>query len=268
MDSYVCIIPAKYEDNRFPGKLLCDILGKSMIYRTYESVKKWDKWDEIYIATDNQEIFNECLKLNILCLMTSGDHVDCLDRAAEAVEILEAENKKNNKYIIIQGNEPLFNIKTLNVDLSSSIINFYTEVKDIYDMYDSNAVKVVISKNKKALYFSRFTIPYHNNKTKRNSKNIKIFKQIGVYVFTGEMLNLYRRLKPSSLESAEGIGLNRLLENDIEINMRYTKYDSISVDVLEDRERIISLIKINCSKTNTSISNDGKIIDCDGYKIL
>jgi 3-deoxy-manno-octulosonate cytidylyltransferase (CMP-KDO synthetase) len=204
---------------------------------------KWPKWKEVYVATDSKDIVEACAELGIPSIMTRDDHTDCLDRAAEVVEKLENEKRGAEKYIIIQGDEPLFNVETLDTDLSPSIVNFYTEVQDNRDLYDTNAVKVVVSKNNKALYFSRYSIPYHDEKTKRTDDEVTIYKQIGVYVFSGEMLSLYTNLESSSLENMEGIGLNRLLENDVDVHMRYTQHDSISVDVPDDRDRIISLIK-------------------------
>jgi 3-deoxy-manno-octulosonate cytidylyltransferase (CMP-KDO synthetase) len=248
MESYIGIIPARYQSSRFPGKPLCDIDGKSMIQRVYESVMKWDKWSGVYVATDNSKIYDHCMLLEIPVIMTKDTHTDCLDRAAEVVDILNARNYNAERYIIIQGDEPLFNVETLNTDLSPTIVNFYTEVHDKYDMYDSNAVKVVVSRNQKAIYLSRYSIPYHDEKTKRTDESAIIHKQIGVYVFSGEMLKIYTSLKSSPLENIEGIGVNRLIENDIEIHMRYTPYDSISVDTPDDRDRIVSIIKND--KTN------------------
>ncbi|MHA1470260.1 MAG: 3-deoxy-manno-octulosonate cytidylyltransferase [Candidatus Asgardarchaeia archaeon] len=240
---YIGIIPARYQSSRFPGKPLCDILGMPMIKRVYDSVMVWDKWDKVFVATDSSDIARKCTDFSIPFIMTKDSHTDCLDRAAEVVERLEDSGTFADRYIVIQGDEPLFNTETLNVDLSPSIVNFYTEVHDPYDMYDSNAVKVVVSRNQKALYFSRYSIPYHDEKTKRTNDDVKIIKQIGVYAFSGEMLKLYSYLKSSPLENMEGIGLNRLIENDIEIHMRYTEHDSISVDTPEDRNRIVEIIK-------------------------
>ena len=75
------------------------------------------------------------------------------------------------------------------------------------------------------------------------------------------MLKLYNKLKSSPLENMEGIGLNRLIENDIEIHMRYTEYDSISVDTPEDRDRIISLIKKRYKNIGKDMNNNGEIVD-------
>jgi len=240
---YIGIIPARYASSRFPGKPLCDILGKPMLWHVYNSVNKWDKWKEIYVATDDVRILGVCEELEIPCIMTSDTHMDCLDRASEIVEILEAENKGADRYIVIQGDEPLFNVNTLDCDLSAEIINFYTEVHDESEIYDPNAVKVIVSKSEKAMYFSRYSIPYHAEQTKRNDKPIVVLKQIGVYVFSGEKLKHYCSLDSSYLECQEGIGLLRLLENDIEIQMRYTEHDSVSVDTEQDRIRIIQMLR-------------------------
>ena len=264
---YIGIIPARYQSSRFPGKPLCDILGKPMIQRVYESVMHWNKWEEVYVATDSDIIWDECKRLDIPVLMTKDTHQDCLDRAAEAVEKLEINGHIADRYIIIQGDEPLFDYLILNTDLSPTIVNFYTEVHDNYDKYDSNAVKVIVSRNQKAIYFSRYSIPYHDKNTKRSNEDVSILKQIGVYSFSGEMLKLYNQLKSSPLENMEGIGLNRLIENDIEIHMRYTKYDSISVDTSEDRDRIISIIKRRYEYIGQSIDDEGIIIDREGHKI-
>ena len=170
---FIGIIPARFASSRFPGKPLCDILGKPMISRVYDSVKKWPNWKAVYVATDSAMIFEACRKHDIPCLITKDTHTDCLDRAAEVVEILEQMSKDNgvdlcaDRYIVIQGDEPLFNTKTLDVDLSPHITNFYTEVHDKTELYDANAVKVVVTTGQEALYFSRYTIPYHDEKTKR-----------------------------------------------------------------------------------------------------
>lgn len=243
MTTFTGIIPARYASSRFPGKPLCDICGEPMIRHTYRSVSRWPNWQEVLIATDSPEIAEACSEYSIPYLMTRDDHTDCLDRAAEAVTILERKGRPADKYIVIQGDEPLFNVDTLNVDLSASVVNFYTEVHDESELYDANAVKVVISKGGRALYFSRYSIPYHDEKTKRSDAELVVYKQIGVYAFTGEMIRKYAELKMSSLEALEGIGLLRLLEHDIDIHMRYTAHDSISVDTPEDQQRVIRIIE-------------------------
>ena len=81
------------------------------------------------------------------------------------------------------------------------------------------------------------------------------------------MLKIYNNLKQSPLENLEGIGLNRFVENDIEIHMRYTSNDSVSVDTPEDRNRIIKLIKKYYEDDGLFINDDGSVINCDRNEI-
>ena len=130
METYIGIIPARHQSLRFPGKPLCDICGKPMIWHVYTSVMKWPNWKEVYVATDSKGIVEKCVELGIPCIMTREDHTDCLDRAAEVSEKLEKENRGADKYIIIQGDEPLFNVDILNTDLTPSIIKFCSAGRD------------------------------------------------------------------------------------------------------------------------------------------
>lgn len=259
METFIGIIPARYASSRFPGKPLCDIFGKPMIWHTYMSALKWDHWKSIYVATDSKEIAESCKAHDIPCVMTSDSCTDCLDRTAEVAALFKGTDRAADKYITIQGDEPLFNVQTLNVDLSPPVVNFYTEVHDQDEKYDPNAVKVVVSYRSRALYFSRLSLPYDDEKTRRTDEPCTIYKQIGVYSFDEESLLKYANLSPSSLENLEGIGLNRLLQNDIDVFMRYTPFDSISVDTPEDRDRILSMIEENYSDRGLDICIDGTV---------
>ena len=237
------IIPARYSSTRLPGKPMCLISGKEMIVRTYESAKKWNKWNLLYVATDDKRIEKCCEKNNIPVIMTREDHSDCLDRCAEVSNILKDKGIIADRYIIIQGDEPLFNVETLDIKYDSENINFYTKITNPLEINDPNCPKVTVSKSKRALYMSRYAIPYSDKKTKRDkSEDTIYYKQIGVYAMSYKILNLYTTLESTSLENNEGIGLNRFLENDIDINMKYTEYDSISVDTEEDRIKIERMI--------------------------
>jgi len=129
------------------------------------------------------------------------------------------------------------------VDFSNPVTNFYTEVQDTREIYDANAVKVILKQNGDALYFSRYAIPYHDIKTRRSDDELVVYKQIGVYAFDYDSLLYYNMLSPTYLEKMEGIGLLRLLETNIPIAMKYTQYDSVSVDTPSDRDRIVEILQ-------------------------
>jgi 3-deoxy-manno-octulosonate cytidylyltransferase (CMP-KDO synthetase) len=240
---YVGIIPARYASSRFPGKPLCDLLGKPMIQRVFESASKWQQWEYLCVATDSQEIYDCCDELKIPCVMTKDTHVDCIDRCYEAAVRLRRDGITGDRYVIIQGDEPLFDSRVLDVDLSPEVVNLYTAVKDNNEIDDPNCVKVVVSNSERAIYFSRFSIPHFNKKTARATEENRVLKQIGVYSLSLDRLKFFHDTSPTFLENKEGIGMLRFIENDIDVNMRYTQYDSISVDTPNDRKKVIDILR-------------------------
>ena len=236
-EKYIGIIPARYASSRFPGKPIANLLGKPLIWHVYNSASQWESWSSLLVATDDERICDVCDKYSIPYVMTSPDHPDCIDRACEVAKTLNESGSRFDRYIIMQGDEPGFNPEMLNVNLSPEVVNFYTKVISLEEREDPNVVKVVVSKSLRAIYFSRFGVPYHDSKTKRTDEMTSIDKQIGVYSFSYDALLKYSDLKPSYLENIEGIGLLRLIENDIDVYMRYSVYDSVSVDTTGDLVR-------------------------------
>ena len=55
------MIPARYSATRFPGKLMKDLGGKSVILRTYEAAVKTNLFDDVFVVTDSDLIFNEII---------------------------------------------------------------------------------------------------------------------------------------------------------------------------------------------------------------
>jgi 3-deoxy-manno-octulosonate cytidylyltransferase (CMP-KDO synthetase) len=175
--------------------------------------------------------------------MTKDTHTDCLDRCTEAANILHEQGIHGDRYIVIQGDEPMFKIETLDVEYENENINFYTKITVDEEIEDPNVPKVVINKDGDALYFSRYGIPFHGEKTRRNRGELLTFyKQIGIYAMSLRLLNKYSSMSSTYLENTEGIGLNRFLENGIPVHMVYTDHDSVSVDTEEDRQRVEKLI--------------------------
>ncbi len=234
----VGVIPARYESSRFPGKPLADLCGKPLLWHVYNSAAKFDHWDELMVATDDERIESVCKHFKIPIVMTRRDHPDCIDRVAEVATFVEAD-----RYIVIQGDEPMFDARILDIDMSPSVINFYTQVILENEIEDPDVVKVVVSKNLKAIYYSRYAIPHHNAKTRKSSDPFNIDKQIGLYAFSSEALRQFMALGMSYLEGIEGIGMLRFLENDIDVHMRYAQYDSVSVDTPADLKRVAALIE-------------------------
>ncbi len=116
----IAIIPARYASSRFPAKVLVDINGKTMIERVFIQAKKAKKLSDVFIATDNQLVFDTVRKFTQNVLMTSDTHISGTDRIAEAALILQEKNIDFDFIINIQGDEPF--IKPEQIDKLATIL--------------------------------------------------------------------------------------------------------------------------------------------------
>ena len=235
------IIPARYGSTRFEGKPLALINGKMMIQRVYEQSCKADRLSEVVVATDDERIYNAVLGFGGKAVMTSTNHKSGTDRCREVVD---KEGAGFEAVINIQGDEPYINplqinqIAELISDKDTPIASLCKPVHDAEELASPNAVKVVFDKNGKALYFSRFAIPYLRNKVERT-----FYKHIGIYAYKTLTLREISALPQSGLELAESLEQLRWLENGYTVRMGVTEFESFSVDVPEDITKIESVFK-------------------------
>ena len=99
--NFVGIIPARYASTRFPGKPLAMLGGKAVIQRVYEQVS--NVLSDVYVATDDERIFNAVKAFGGKVVMTSANHKSGTDRVEEAVNKL---GEQFDVIINIQGDEP------------------------------------------------------------------------------------------------------------------------------------------------------------------
>lgn len=237
------IIPARYASTRFPAKPLVDIYGKSMIQRVYEQAKQSKLLTALVVATDDKRIFDEVKAFGGEVLMTSEKHRNGTERCAE---VLKAQKELFDVVINIQGDEPFFEPEAIAL-ISSCFENKKTEIATLVkkienteDLENPSVVKAVISKQNKALYFSRFSIPFFRKDASENRINEHTyFKHIGIYAYRPEILEKIVKLEETSLEKAESLEQLRWLENDYNIFANITTHDSNSVDTPEDLEALL-----------------------------
>jgi len=242
------IIPARYGSSRFEGKPLALINGKMMIQRVYEQAKKADRLAEVVVATDDDRIFNAVASFGGKAVMTSSNHKSGTDRCREVVEKIGAGY---DAVINIQGDEPYINplqinqIAELISDENTPIASLCKPISDIDELLSHNAVKVVFDKNGKALYFSRYTIPFQRNEndTAKWMQLRTYYKHIGIYAYKTLTLKEISVLPQSGLELSESLEQLRWLENGYTVRMGVTQFDSYSVDVPDDIKKIESVFK-------------------------
>ncbi len=235
------IIPARYGSKRFPGKPLAEILGKPMFWHVFKRASRCPQLSKTILATDDNRIISAAKNLNVPVIKTRDDHLSGTDRVLEAAELLNVP--ENAVVINIQGDEP-----TLDPDLLTELIRPFisSDVQvatparkiNIAEAKNPDRVKLVFSKNGRALYFSRALIPYHHSEQKDG-----FYGHIGLYAFRMNILRQFVEFGPSDLEITEKLEQLRLLENNIPVHVVITQYQSVGVDRPEDLEIVSRIIE-------------------------
>ena len=216
------------ESKRLPGKPLKKIGKKSMIQRVYEQSIRCKRFEKVFVATDSQEIKNHVENFAEV-IMTSSKPSNGTERVSEAL------NKINISYdyvINIQGDEPF--IKNNQIDILIDICDGKNQIcslvkKTSYNekLKKNSIIKVVMDKEKNALYFSRNIIPSYN-------ESAIYYKHIGLYGFKKNIIEKITKLPKSELEKIESLEQLRWLENNYKIKLAITKEDSFGIDTEED----------------------------------
>ena len=233
----VGIIPARYASTRFPGKPLAVIKGKTMIRRVCEQAWK-SKLDAVVVATDDVRIADEVMSFGGQYVMTDPNHRSGTDRCREALDLLDGQY---DAVVNIQGDEPFIDPEQINllVDLilreDTQLASLAKRIEDEEELFSPNAVKVVMDKDGKALYFSRHPIPFMRNEEKNDwLANGVFYKHIGIYAYKAEALRQVARLQPSELEKSESLEQLRWLENGLSIRMAVVAAENIAIDTPSD----------------------------------
>ncbi len=256
MERVLIVIPARYISQRFPGKTLVDILGKPMIQRVWERASQSELADEVIIATDDERVFQTCQGFGAKVMMTSAQHRSGTERVSEVAEKLEFEIIIN-----LQGDEPLIApqaidqlVRVMQEEEAVQMASLRVEIKSYEDYLDPTVVKVVCDDQDWALYFSRAPLPYYRGREKELEEwkktgarpkelNPPPYKHLGIYGYRRDFLTAFSRLPQSGLEQAERLEQLRALSWGFRIKVPETEFDSISVDVPRDLEKVIQILE-------------------------
>lgn len=237
------MIPARYSASRFPGKLMQNLVGKSVILRTYEATVATNLFSEVYVVTDSEIIFNEIVENGGKAIMSKKEHESGSDRIAEAVAEVECDIVVN-----VQGDEPFTERESLqkvlevfkdDADKTIDLASLMVEIKDWDEINNPNTVKVIVDQNNFALYFSRSPIPYPRDK----EAGARYFKHKGIYAFRKQALLDFTVLPMQFIEGTEKIECIRYLEYGKKIKMVETQIQGVEIDTPEDLDRAKRLWK-------------------------
>jgi 3-deoxy-manno-octulosonate cytidylyltransferase (CMP-KDO synthetase) len=235
------VIPARLASTRLARKVLRIIAGRPMLAWVYEAATACPQLDRVVIATDSDEVAELCRQNHWPVQLTSAELPSGTDRVHAVAQQIPADI-----YVNIQGDEPLLKPEHLtallrpfsqpNVEVTT--LKVLCTPKNIANPH---AVKVVTAADGRALYFSRATIPC--NRDPEHNPTPQYWKHSGLYAYRRATLQRFPTLPPSILEQTERLEQLRFLENNIDIYVEPTDYDTIGVDTEEDLHRVEALLR-------------------------
>jgi 3-deoxy-manno-octulosonate cytidylyltransferase (CMP-KDO synthetase) len=225
-ESYHIVIPARMASQRLPGKPLLDVSGETLLRRVYDCASRSGA-ARIVIATDDEQIFAVARDFGAEAVMTSAEHQSGSDRIAECARLLGWADEE--LVVNLQGDEPqmppvcLDQVASLLMeDTDAEVASLFYRVQNREEAANPNAVKVVLDKRGRALYFSRSMIPYPraaDGSVDDAPESAPWRRHIGLYAYRVAALKLFTSLPPSPLESTEKLEQLRFLEAGCRIRM-------------------------------------------------
>lgn len=242
--STVALIPARLSSTRLPRKVLADIHGQPLIWHVWQRVSQSKEIDQVMIATDSSEVAEVAVAFGAQVIMTSPDCQSGTERIASVIDQLDG-----NLILNVQGDEPLIDPAMLDALVQKwksspcDLITPVYRIKEQQDLASPNVVKVIRASNGRALYFSRSPIPYLRDFPFDSWLDHAVFwGHVGVYGYRKDVLHHYFDLPQSPLEHLERLEQLRFLEAGYSIQTVETEYHAVSVDVIEDLEKVRQMI--------------------------
>mgnify|MGYP003626787854 CR=1 FL=1 len=230
MSRVIGIIPARLQSSRIPQKALVDICGLPMVVHVLNRAKQSPVLSEVYVATDSQEIVSVVESHGGKAILTSVDHKNGTERAAEAIKSIEGDI-----FVVCMGDEALLDpahiqtsIDAFNNSEDADASLLVTEFREDNSPGD---FKVVLNSKSEVMYISRGDIPC----SARNPVDYRL-KAYHIMTFSREILERYSSMERSPMEKIEDHELLRLIENGYKIVGKKVDSASISVDFPEDLE--------------------------------
>lgn len=222
------IIPARYASTRLPGKPLRQLAGKPILQHVYEQARK-SRADSVIVATDDERIKQAAENFGAEVCMTATHHVSGTERLAE---VIDHKGFKEDEIILnLQGDEPLMPPACLD-QVAAVLINntdckmasLCEPIATAQDLFDPNVVKVVLNKNRHAIYFSRAPVPWHRDAFAGDKHALPAdpglyFRHIGLYAYHAGFVKEYLNLPASPIEKVESLEQLRVLWHDYRIAM-------------------------------------------------
>jgi 3-deoxy-D-manno-octulosonate cytidylyltransferase len=238
-EKILCVIPARFNSTRLPGKPLIRFKGIPLVVWVYRSAMESGVFDKVCIATDDDRILDTAKRFGAAAVLTAASHLSGTDRVREA-----SESMPYNYIVNIQGDEPLIPAQLLRTmartmeSIDDNSLLTCVSNATIEDGMNPNVVKVVCNEGGEALYFSRSMIPYD-----RDGIGVRALKHRGIYGFTKKGLSRFCGLPQGRLEKTEKLEQLRALEYGMSIKCFLHDYTGIGIDTAEDVEAFKKMVE-------------------------
>ena len=238
------IIPARYHSTRFPGKLLKELNGVTVIERVYKQAQL-ARPQTITIATDHELIASHARSFGAPVVMTSPTHLTGTDRIAEVVA--KGQFAADDIIVNVQGDEPFIAPQLITqvahglTQTTAPMSTLCWPIQSLEMLKNPNVVKVVRSRDNHALYFSRSPIPAHRDDVHSYAQT---YRHVGLYAYRAAFLLDYVTWPVCELEEYEALEQLRVLWSGIAI-----KVDEACVEPLQDINTQEDLVLAQCLLT-------------------
>ncbi|KAA3633459.1 MAG: 3-deoxy-manno-octulosonate cytidylyltransferase, partial [Proteobacteria bacterium] len=160
------IVPARMAASRFPGKPLYPIHGRPMLEHVFERAKLYTGWDELVMATCDDEIREFSQNKGYETILTGSHHTRALDRVAEAATKLTCKIAEDDIVVCVQGDEPMLVPEMIaavvdpikaSPDVPATVLAVHITDEAVW--LNPDTVKVAHNESGEILYTSRAPIP-------------------------------------------------------------------------------------------------------------
>jgi 3-deoxy-manno-octulosonate cytidylyltransferase (CMP-KDO synthetase) len=237
------IIPSRLGSTRLARKPLKPIAGVSLVERVYRRCAQAQNIAMLAVATDSDEIRAHVESFGGNVIMTPAECSTGTERVGVAARSLPEDI---DVIINVQGDEPL--IEPMVIDKLRDLFEMSPGVRiatpisplvDNIELQNPGTVKVALSSDMRALYFSRAPIPFDRD----GNGDVRYWQHIGVYGFRKKNLQQILELPPCPLEEAEKLEQLRWLDAGYSIHCVEVNYHSVAVDTEEDVAKVEAILK-------------------------
>ena len=203
-----------------------------MIQRVYELAEK-SKADEVYIATDHNDIIDCCSSFGAKALMTNSQHLSGTDRIAETSELLNLSPE--TAVINVQGDEPFLDSSDIDnladffiQERRFDLCTLYSDFTSQQDISDPNLVKLWLDQKNTVKAFSR------REDFMEKSQFLRAL-HIGIYIYKVDFIKQFVNWKQSKNEKKENLEQLRALDKGKKIGaIKSLSKEHIGIDTKED----------------------------------